>query len=56
MRGDRVEVGYEEGKILKKKTKNTLAIKYRNLTADRVHIYSIMDNSDEILRIGSRAS
>lgn len=56
LRNDKVEVEYEEGKSLRKRQKQTLSIKYRNLTNDRIHVYSLMDSSEDILRIGSRGN
>lgn len=56
LKNDKVEIEYEEGKPLKKRQKDTLSVKYRNLSSEHIHVYSTMDNSDEILRIGNRGS
>lgn len=56
LKNDKVEIEYEEGKSLKKRQKDTLSVKYRNLSSEHIHVYSTMDNSDEILRIGNRGS
>ncbi len=46
LKNDKVEIEYEEGKSLKKRQKDTLTVKYRNLSSDRIHVYSTMDNSE----------
>ena len=54
IRQNKVEVEFEEGKILQKMKKDHLTIRYKNLTNESGLIMSIMENSDAILRIGSR--
>ena len=51
---NKVEIEYEEGKILQKMKKDHLTIRYKNLTNETGFIMSTMENSDAILRIGSK--
>ena len=40
--------------MIEKMKKSQLGIKYRNLTHEHAKIVSIMENSENILRMGSR--
>lgn len=49
-----MEVEYEEGPTLRKGKKETLVVHYRNLSSQNIHVYSAMENSESILRIGEK--
>jgi hypothetical protein len=52
----KIEICYESAIKLRKRHKEVLTIKYRNLTSENINIYSIMENTRDILRIGKSSA